>query len=452
MNGDMGFGNHLLTENEELKALDDSIESSARNDGDESTDEIIFDSTEEDDFDNILQKINKKIEKDPNSAKLYRERAEIYDFSLNFESAIKDYTKSIDLEPDCSHDYYNRSSLLWEVGRDSDAINDIDYAIELDPDKSHFYYQRAEYFTSKGMFHRSLEDVEKYLEFDYYDIEAHIHRFCLRRKIGRISDSIREIESFEDANPESVSYWLLLAKEYMNRGMRAEALDTVENIKLNDHASNSFHIGRAKILGYFGEFDEAHNELEELDYSELEFSHKIDRFDRDQNKGLLYLKAGRPEDAKQSFSNAIDANPYFYEAWIWLGRSLIELGRPNDALHKLYNAKQQYEKLMSAPPSFFLLAGIAFGLNGSLENGVKWLNESYRKLNRTLLEYEFGIWSEVDQNSAFRDPALTDLATSIASKHGDGVLMRTIELYRNQGTFPFIDFSVSDWCYSTENF
>ena len=434
-----------MTEKEEIKAKGDGQSFKAILDNAELPGQQNDDSTDYYDSEQEFRRINREIDEDPDNPKLYLQRADMYVMESEIELALDDYTSAIEIDPNDGTAYSLRSNLFWDVGREEEALEDIDLAIDLDPEDSGFYNQRAEFLTAWRYYSDALKDVEKSIELNFHDIEAHIHRFCLRKKIGQVTDTIKEIKSFRDADPESHKYWSILAKEYTKLGMRDEALKNIENLRHDAQWNNGFHIYRAKILGHFGEYDDALNELENITISEDEFSGQLDLFDRDQNKGVIYMKAGRPREAKFSFANAARTLPYHLQTWIWLGWAHIELGRTAEAMDYFRCARQSCYSLLDAPPCFFFLTGIALGMHGDANSSVVCLNVAYRVLKRTLFEYDFGIWPEFDQSSIFRDPSLFDKATSIASKCGDGVLLRTIELYRENCSLPFVEASIPNW-------
>lgn len=55
-------------------------------------------------------------------------------------------------------------------------------------------------------------------------------------------------------------------------------------------------------------------------------------------RGVALLDAGRPEEARRRFAEAVDGNPGYAPAYYWLGVALTEVGRPGPALTALRRA------------------------------------------------------------------------------------------------------------------
>lgn len=73
---------------------------------------------------------------DPDSPKLYLERAKARSMLDRYEEAVADYDWAICLDPDYTAAYLGRCHAKSELGRHEEAIVDYDRAVRLDPDSA----------------------------------------------------------------------------------------------------------------------------------------------------------------------------------------------------------------------------------------------------------------------------------------------------------------------------
>ena len=70
---------------------------------------------------------------DPDSPRLYLERAGAHSMLDRYEEAVADYDRAIGLDPDHAAAYLGRCHAKSELGRHEEAIEDYDHAVRLDP-------------------------------------------------------------------------------------------------------------------------------------------------------------------------------------------------------------------------------------------------------------------------------------------------------------------------------
>jgi tetratricopeptide (TPR) repeat protein len=85
-------------------------------------------------YDSVIADSTKALEKNPDDAEAYRERASAWEEKGDYDQAIADYSKAIELDQDDVTLYYLRGHLYGEKGRYDRAIADCDKAIEIGPD------------------------------------------------------------------------------------------------------------------------------------------------------------------------------------------------------------------------------------------------------------------------------------------------------------------------------
>ena len=70
---------------------------------------------------------------DPDTPRIYLERAGALSKLDRYEEAVADYNRAIDLDPDDAAAYLGRCHAKSELGRHEEAIEDYDHAVGLDP-------------------------------------------------------------------------------------------------------------------------------------------------------------------------------------------------------------------------------------------------------------------------------------------------------------------------------
>ena len=73
---------------------------------------------------------------DPESPRLYLERAGARSRLDRYEEAVADYDRAIRLDPDHAAAYLGRCHAKSELGKHEEAIDDYDHAVHLDPDSA----------------------------------------------------------------------------------------------------------------------------------------------------------------------------------------------------------------------------------------------------------------------------------------------------------------------------
>ena len=91
-------------------------------------------------YDHTIADSTKAIEKNPDDADAYRERANAWEEKGDYDQAIADYSKAIELDQRDVNLYYLRSYLYSEKGDYDQAIADCTKAIEINPDDAKAYY------------------------------------------------------------------------------------------------------------------------------------------------------------------------------------------------------------------------------------------------------------------------------------------------------------------------
>ena len=87
-------------------------------------------------FDRALADFDRAIALEPNNAKYYDNRGNIWRDSGRFDRAVEDYDKAIALSPGFAFAYYNRAQAHYLAGRFSQALADAGKAAALNENRA----------------------------------------------------------------------------------------------------------------------------------------------------------------------------------------------------------------------------------------------------------------------------------------------------------------------------
>ncbi len=104
-------------------------------------------------YQSALNDLNESIRLNPNSAKTYDSRANIYSKLGKRTNALNDMNTAIKLDPNSATRYNNRAVLLAGVSKRSEAIKDYTNAIRLNP-------QKAIYYKNRGLSYNKIKDYD----------------------------------------------------------------------------------------------------------------------------------------------------------------------------------------------------------------------------------------------------------------------------------------------------
>lgn len=128
------------------------------------------------------------------------------------ERAISDLSKTINTDPNNARAYYNRGNLYQRKGDDDKAIADYTRAIEINPYLAEVFNNRGVAYRKKGLYDKAIEDYSRAIALKADDAEAYHNRgiaYCLGR-----AQYEKALADFSRAIEIDPAY----AKAYYNRG------------------------------------------------------------------------------------------------------------------------------------------------------------------------------------------------------------------------------------------
>lgn len=213
-----------------------------------------------------LQRLNQQILQQPQNARLYLERGQLYFALHEFDSAIKDYTAALALDTQLYDAWFWRGMARGRMGDVAEGIDDISVFIKHHPNDSRAYTKRGVRYLWLGDQHNAGKDLRRAIELDPDNAEAHDDLGVVLAQQG---DYQGALEHFSKTVQIDSSY----QKGYHNLAMALYVLDREEEalqavdyaLQLDPEARNSMLL-KSEILNALGRHADAQAAHEEAMY------------------------------------------------------------------------------------------------------------------------------------------------------------------------------------------
>ena len=94
--------------------------------------------------------VDQQIQREPNNAKLYLKRGELHRLHRDWDAALADYHRAAELEPGSGEVLFLRGRMLLEAGQPEKAKRELDQFLESQPDHREALLTRARALASLG--------------------------------------------------------------------------------------------------------------------------------------------------------------------------------------------------------------------------------------------------------------------------------------------------------------
>ena len=147
-----------------------------------------------DDAKKVIKELSKAIKESPEDKDLYRQRADLYFGTGEFEKALVDFTTVIELDPKDSFSYYDRGRLYDELQNFQKAIADFDKAIKLDQQNALAYYGRGRCKHILGRYKDAIAAFDRAIEIDPEYSIAYQGRGNAYHELGETEKAMKDFE------------------------------------------------------------------------------------------------------------------------------------------------------------------------------------------------------------------------------------------------------------------
>ncbi len=288
-----------------------------------------------------LKAVNKELVQDPNNADLYNKRARIYISLKQYQEALRDTKLAVKIDSTIA-DYYLTMVDVYFVMNNTRLTKETLLSMERKfPENAKASLKLAELYFLVKQYQDAITYINKALRIDENQAEA----YHLKGNVYlETRDTNKAISSFQTAIEQDNKY----VDAYYDLGMLNAARKNpvafdyyAAALKINPAHEQTLY-AKAKLLQDLEKYDEA---ISEYNAVLLKFSSCEQCY---YNLGAIYLNVKKEyEKAVESFSNAINLNPNYLEAYFARGYTYTRL-------NKINSARADYNMCLKLQPDYEL--------------------------------------------------------------------------------------------------
>ncbi|WP_026731209.1 serine/threonine-protein kinase [Fischerella sp. PCC 9605] len=228
------------------------------------------------------------------------------------EAALDQFNNLKEIQPNSAEAWRGRGDALFILGRDSAALESYNKAISLQPKDKRIlmktFINKGKVLYKQQRYQEALDTYEQALKIDNNNAEALSGKGLSLLALGQKKEALENLEQVKQLKPDDPRIW-------------QEIGFAIEQSQ-----------GRQAAKPYFEEALWSYNDL----INTIKRKNPIIWTDR----GSILLKLNRPQDALNSYEEALKIDSNFYEALIGKGNALNLLGQPSKALFAFKQASE----------------------------------------------------------------------------------------------------------------
>jgi Flp pilus assembly protein TadD len=218
-----------------------------------------------------------------------------------FGEAIPEWRKALELDPDDGKAHFNLAYALGETDQFEAAVTEYTKASVLTPDQPVVFASLALAEAQAGRLDDATADYLKALALDPANASVEADLGTVLSEKGLAAEGLEHLEKAVALSPESADAHNKIATVLAKAGRNAEAAANMEKAVALDPYSLEYRFNLAYVLGLAGRFADAVPQLQKA--VELSGGRDWRCFDL---LGAVYSNLGRPDDAIQAATRAVD--------------------------------------------------------------------------------------------------------------------------------------------------
>ena len=218
-----------------------------------------------------------------------------------FNEAIAHYREAVKIKPDVAPAQTNLGNALLRDGQVDEAIVHLQKALEIDPTYAEAYNYMGSVLMKKGQAGEAIRYYQKAVDLDTSYADAHNNLGVAFLRSGQLDEAITHYRQAVRSKPESAEMQVNLGNALARKGSWDDAITCYQAALRTERDT----IKTARVRN---------------------------------NLGAALEKIGKPDEALEQFSEAVQINGDYPEAHYNLGRMLAQLGRRDEAVMHLREA------------------------------------------------------------------------------------------------------------------
>lgn len=286
-----------------------------------------------------IDRINARLQENPNDASLYAARAGVYYEKEGYDQAIKDLEKAISLDSSQIEFYHVLADIYLDYYKSRLALNVLEDATRRFPGNVKTLLKQSEFQLILRQHQGALITTNEIQKIDPLNAEMFFMRGLIRLDMGDTTQAINNLQAAVENDPDIISAWVNLGELYSAKDI-ALAERFYDNALSRD--PNNIEALHAKAF-YLSNYK---NDLQgSLDLYRQIVAVDAQYEDAYYNSGLLYLDMDSTAQANAQFEIAIQVNPNFTSAYFYRGVSYEIMGQYEAA-------KNDYQQTLNLEPNF----------------------------------------------------------------------------------------------------
>jgi len=200
----------------------------------------------ENEYDRALADFNISIAMNPNSAKVFTNRANIYGLKNNFDLALADYSRAIELDKSDVQTFFNRAITYSIMKQFDKAIDDYTTVLAMQPDLMAAKQNRAYLNIDNNTPAKALEDLDALIKYNPGNPDYYFYRGLAYYKLGNNQAALADNSAAVQLKPDYTNAWFNRSVINKALGKNADALNDALKAQSLGYAVDAAYINELK--------------------------------------------------------------------------------------------------------------------------------------------------------------------------------------------------------------
>lgn len=318
-----------------------------------------------------------------------------------YQESITEYSNAIQLNNSMPQFFYNRGIAYHDIKQWNEAIEDFSQSLKLDPKKAAAYTMRGNCFKQLGNYEEAVKDYTNAIELQPNYKNALLGRALCYDRLSKYKDAVDDyskVIELEKSNP-SFSWFYNRGVDYMELEKYKEAIqdfskaydlskgsyiDAIyqraqcyEMMKLKDCAIFDY----LQVITEYSKHLQALHAVAYLFYEDRDYERACEMFGQvinldpedynsHYNRGLCWMKLGKPEEAIRDFKATILVEPEFQKAYIQIARLQSKLKKYKDSIQN-YTKALEFDEEPDVKATLYFERGVVYNLEKQYTEAVQ---------------------------------------------------------------------------------